>query len=259
MFFYFLRPIIRWKVQCLIDEDRTPVGFWLWLLKKDSVSWHYYQEMLKLHMKLQHTAYLMKEAALPQTQYLATVKHVAAHGRRHKRFAAGFVSATILLIACLVLFRLSGMPDHPENSVAIVLPPRTNEVSSNGHTPDDPAVVPVVNAAKSDKVPEYLTLAGQVLPADMREMLRPAMIPLQETYELGREQLLEDLGSLPIQPLTQFGRKLLSGDQHLDEEFRTISADPENSESTVATFFQKWIDFEQIKANWLPSSDDLDQ
>ena len=52
MFFYLIRPFIRWKINTLLDDNRQPGAVMRWLLKKDHVSRKYYLTLLQLEVQL---------------------------------------------------------------------------------------------------------------------------------------------------------------------------------------------------------------
>ncbi len=248
MFFYLIRPLIRWKINLLLDDDKQPGGFFLWLLKKDGNSWQYYQNLLQLDAKLRESVSGLSEALIPEstldgkTRVDSTRRVESYKNTRQKKilYATGLSVAVVLLIA-VVLFLRPG----PDSEIIARIPPQQPVVvkalplESAGLSPDEFAL------------PELQRLTEQVVPSGVREVFAPAFVPLRETYAVGRDKLLDDLGSLPIQPLTDFSRRLYSVRGVSD--FKEMTPKDEMESPGDESLLSRWLNPDLLKINWLNS------
>ena len=285
MFFYLIRPLIRWKTQCLIDDHRTPGGFLLWLLKKDSVSWQYYQRLLQLETRLQESGQLQaaensllsqplankhvsESISRKKPQYLHSHKLPNTKGRK-SAYPVSFSALAMILIIAAIFLRWNGEPNS-EHNTALLPPQPTISVLPDGNiAPSNDKTDNIGNhyvdssaeRLQIGDISEYLAMGEQAVPSGVREVFRPALIPLQETYQVGKEQLLEDLSSLPLKPLARWGRLLTNttSDENPLVGTDTTSQQAESHELADAGLLQKLLDFEQIKAKWLPSPNAIEQ
>ena len=257
MFFYLIRPFIRWKINTLLDDNKQPGAVMRWLLKKDNVSRKYYQTLLQLEVQLRE--YLPAETistddALYRVFGQQLAKEVcdsklhagrsispacSKRGKKRKSYAVIILAALTMLIT-VVLFSLPA----PEQQIAYI--PHTPQIDANPPTIQQQTVYNTPSAFPQSL--DLLALTEQVVPAGVREAFRPAMVPIKETYDIGKEQLLEDLASLPIQPLTEFSRRFYSIASNVQQNSGLSENDQqENRPKTISD----WLPPELFNVNWL--------
>ena len=252
----------------LLDDNRQPGMVMRWLLKKDNVSRKYYQTLLQLEVQLREHlpaetistddvlhcifeqkfakgAYVSKSyadydisPAKPATTFSADQ---AKRDRKRKSYAVIIPAALILFITAVLFFRPT-----PEQHIVHV--PYLPQADTN------PAIVQqqTIDNKPWQTFPQsldLLVLSEQVIPAGVREVFRPAMGPIKETYDIGKEQLLEDLASLPIQPLTELGRRFYPV---ASNGLQNSGGLPENdSHENHPKTISDWLNPQIFNVNWL--------
>ena len=257
MLFYLIRPFIRWKINILLDDNKQPGVVMRWLLKKDNVSRKYYQTLLQLEVQLREhlpaetssTDDAMRRVFGKQLANEANDSKLHAarnispayskQDKKRKLYAVIIPAALILLITAVLFFRPA-----PEQQIAYI--PHIPQIDINPLI-TQPQTVDNTSSALPQSL-DLLALTEQVVPAGVREAFRPAMVPIKETYDIGKEQLLEDLASLPIQPLTEFSRRFYPVASNGQQNNGLSENDQqENRPKTISD----WLPPELFNVNWL--------
>ena len=257
MFFYLIRFFIRWKINTLLDDNRQPGVVMRWLLKKDNVSRKYYQTLLQLEVQLrehlptettstddashhifgQQLAKRVYDSKSYATRSISPA--MAKRDKKRKSYTAILPAALVLLIMAVLFFR-----PVPEQQVVYI--PHTPQIYTNPPINQQQTVDNTPSALPQSL--DLLALTEQVVPLGVREAFRPAMVPIKETYDIGKEQLLEDLASLPIQPLTEFSRRFYPVASNGQQNSGLPENDQqENRPKTISD----WLNPEFFNVNWL--------
>ena len=263
MFFYLIRPWVRWKINVLLDDNKRPGVVLQWVLKKDKISWQYYQDMLRLEIQLREKKSAPGEGIFTEKssdhvygqlfvqqsftgEYRADSHHSdpiiapadsmiarrhTSHSKYRKTHVISVSLALLLLVTGALFFR--NVFDKKDLSQNISRPV---------------SLRPPIDDLPSPQGKELILLTEQVVPSGVREILRPAFGPIKETYDSGKEQLLEDLSSLPIQPWVDLSRQLYSAN-FTEKNNGDISQGimPEGFLENVP--FSRWLNADLFHAN----------
>jgi len=241
----------------LLDDNRQPGVVMRWLLKKDNVSRKYYQTLLQLEVQLREhlpaettstddALYrilgqkLVKEIYNSKSHAARNISPAQAkRDQKRKLYTVVIPAALILLITVVLFFRPA-----PEQQIAHV--PYMPQTSMNTDFIQQQTVDNTPSAFPQSL--GLLALTEQVVPVGVREAFRPAMVPIKESYNIGKEQFLEDLASLPIQPLTEFSRRFYPIASNWQQNNSLSENNPrENHPKTISD----WLNPELFNVNWL--------
>jgi hypothetical protein len=236
--FFLIRSFLRWKIHILLDNNQTPDAWMRWFLKKDKVLSQYYQDLLQLEEILDYASLidfdeqknsenilffescLNSKANKTLGQYVDKKPHRDIFRSHRRKIFIIVTSCGLLVVVNLIIsFQFSNkrkeiavIPKTVQKKPEVI---RSNEnLFSHG-----PAMV----------------LIQDVIPSELQEVFRPAFVPLQETYESGKQTLLDELDSLPLQPMKDL-RKILYT-KHETSLNLILQSDTHSSSSTSSDRF----------------------
>ncbi|MDR1492055.1 MAG: hypothetical protein LBT05_04965 [Planctomycetaceae bacterium] len=210
MFFFLIRSFLRWKIQILLDNGQLPDAWMRWFLKKDKVLFQYYLDLLQLEETLNDTSLmnsdmpksiwntLFVESRLNNNAKNVIAQHV--HKKRHNDFFRSRRRKNFIIATCWGLFVVANLTilfrflNKHDASVVQETTPKTPTMRDEEKTSVSSQVV--------------ILTPQDIIPSEIQEVFRPALIPLRETYESGKQTILDDLGSLPLPPINDL-RKFL--------------------------------------------------
>ncbi|MDR1385855.1 MAG: hypothetical protein LBJ67_18685 [Planctomycetaceae bacterium] len=174
-------------------------------MKKDKVLSQYYKDLLQLEETLNDVSLIKSDvpesiwnAIFVESHLNSKARNISAQygaKKQHDDIFCSLRKKNFITVASCGLFVVISL------SILLRLSNKQSEMATIYETATKTPIAK--NNENAFACSSEVVLSPQdVIPSALQEVFRPALVPLRETYESGKQTVLDDLGSLPLQPIS---------------------------------------------------------